>query len=147
MTAFGPLLYGRDGSDTTGRNMARCCGKPLNHLFFASAKAARKSRPRTTGDGVTQLAEPNFHRCDGLPVGEFKKSWTTATKKAKCVGKLFHDLRRTCARTLLAAGVPQVTARELIGHRTSAMFDRYAIVSSADVLAAQKKVAEFRKQA
>jgi hypothetical protein len=41
----------------------------------------------------------------------------------------------------------QVTARELTGHRTSAMFDRYAIVSSADVLAAQKKVAEFRRQA
>jgi hypothetical protein len=41
----------------------------------------------------------------------------------------------------------QVTARELTGHRTSAMFDRYAIVSSADVLTAQKKVAEFRRQA
>jgi integrase len=96
-------------------------------------------------DGVTQLAEPIFHRGDGLPVGEFKKSWATATKKAKCPGKLFHDLRRTCARRLLAAGVPQVVARELTGHRTSAMFDRYAIVSGADVLAAQKKVTEFRR--
>jgi hypothetical protein len=38
-------------------------------------------------------------------------------------------------------------ARELTGHRTSAMFDRYTIVSSTDVLAAQKKVALFRKQA
>ena len=68
-----------------------------------------------------------------------------ATKKAKCAGRLFHDLRRTCARRLLAAGVREVVARELTSHRTSAMFDRYAIVSSADVLAAQKKVAQFRK--
>ena len=90
-------------------------------------------------------AKPIFHRGNGLPVGEFKRSWAMATKKAKCVGRLFHDLRRTCARRLLAAGVPQVVARELTGHRTSAMFDRYAIVSSADVLAAQKKVAQFRK--
>jgi hypothetical protein len=51
------------------------------------------------------------------------------------------------ARRLLAAGVPQVVARELTGHRTSAMFDRYAIVSSTDMLAAQKKVELFRKQA
>jgi hypothetical protein len=33
------------------------------------------------------------------------------------------------------------------GHRTSAMFDRYAIVSNVDALMAQIKVAEFRKQA
>ncbi len=106
-------------------------------------EVCKNRRPRV----ITQLAEPIFHRGDGLPVGEFKKSWATATKKAQCAGKLFHDLRRTCARRLLAAGVPQVIARDLTGHRTSAMFDHYAIVSSADVLAAQKKVAEFRKQA
>jgi integrase len=110
---------------------------------------ARRMRARRVAsiDGVTRFAEAIFHRGDGLPVGEFKRSWATATKKSNCEGKLFHDLRRTCARRLLAAGVPQVVARELTGHRTSAMFDRYAIVSSADVLAAQTKVAEFRKQA
>ena len=78
----------------------------------------RRSRRLVPMDGVTQLAEPIFHRGDGLTIGEFKKSWATATKKAKCAGKLFHDLRRTCARRLLAAGVPQVIARELTGHRT-----------------------------
>jgi hypothetical protein len=36
---------------------------------------------------------------------------------------------------------------KLTGHRTSTMFDRYAIVSSVDVLLAQEKTAEFRKQA
>jgi hypothetical protein len=33
-----------------------------------------------------------FHR-DGAPVGDFKKSWTTATKAAKCEELLFHDFR------------------------------------------------------
>jgi integrase len=104
----------------------------------------KKARRLVTVDGVTALAEPIFHRGDGLPIGEFKKSWATAAKKARCPGRLFHDFLRTCARRLLAAGVPQVVARELTGHRTSAMFDRYAIVSSTDVLAAQRKVAQFR---
>jgi hypothetical protein len=32
-------------------------------------------------DGVTQFAEPIFHRGNGLPVREFKRSWATATGK------------------------------------------------------------------
>ncbi len=120
---------------------------PLGPELAEIIARRRKARRLVPMDGVTQLAEPIFHRGDGLPIGEFKKSWATATQKAKCAGKLFHDLRRTCARRLLAAGVPQVIARELTGHRTSAMFDRYAIVSNVDVLAAQKKVAQFRRQA
>jgi hypothetical protein len=36
---------------------------------------------------------------------------------------------------------------KLTAYRTSTMFDRYAIVSSVDVLLAQKTIAEFRKQA
>jgi integrase len=110
----------------------------------------RRRRARAvTEDGAVQLrlADLVFHRGDGKPIGDFKKSWATATKKAHCEGKIFHDFRRTCARRLLAAGVPQVVARELTGHRTSAMFDRYAIICSAEVLAAQKRVSEFRKQA
>jgi integrase len=120
---------------------------PIGPELAAIIEKRKKARRVVSIDGVTRFADPIFHRGDGLPVGEFKKSWATATKKAKCEGKLFHDVRRTCARRLLAAGVPQVIARELTRHRTSAMFDRYAMVSSADVLAAQTKVAEFRKQA
>jgi integrase len=118
---------------------------PLGPKLTEIIARRKKARRLVPIDGVTALADPIFHREDGLPVGEFEKSWATATTKAKCRGRLFHDLRRTCARRLLAAGVPQVVARELTGHRTSAMFDRYAIVSSTDVLAAQKKVAQFRK--
>jgi Phage integrase family. len=120
---------------------------PIGPELAEIIRRRRKARPLIPIDGVTRLAEPIFHRGDGLHIGDFKKSWATATKKANCAGRLLHDLRRTCARRLLAAGVPQVVARELTGHRTSAMFDRYAIVSSVDVLAAQKKIADFRKQA
>ena len=118
---------------------------PLGAELAAIIERRKKSRRVVSLSGTTRLAEPIFHRGDGQPIAEFRKSWATATKKAECHGRLFHDLRRTVARRLLAAGVPQVTARALTGHRTSAMFDRYSIVNGADLLAAQSKVTEFRK--
>jgi integrase len=46
----------------------------------------KKARRVLSMDGVTRFAEPIFHRGDGLPVGDFKKSWATATKKSNCEG-------------------------------------------------------------
>lgn len=97
--------------------------------------------------GTAQLSEYIFHR-DGAPVREFNKSWATATKAAKCEELLFHDLRRTCARRLLAAGVPTQIAKSITGHETDSIFSRYAIVDAALMLAAQEKVAaKFPRQA
>jgi integrase len=118
---------------------------PLGTELATIIERRKKARRVLSLDGTAQLSETIFHRGDGQRVGDFKKSWATATRKANCTGKLFHDLRRSCARRLVAAGIPQVTARAFTGHLTDSVFSRYAIVSSADLLAAQTKVAEFRK--
>jgi len=118
---------------------------PLGPELAAIIERRQKARRVVSLDGSTQLSEPIFHRGDAEPIKEFRKSWATATKKAKCPGRLLHDLRRTVARRLVAAAVPQVTARAFTGHLTDSVFARYAIVSSADLLAAQTKVSEFRK--
>lgn len=75
-----------------------------------------------------------FHRL-GEPIREFRKSWATACRLAG-VRRLFHDLRRSACRNMVAAGVAQVTAMQLSGHKTDSMFRRYAIVAENDMRAA-----------
>ena len=94
-------------------------------------------------DGVAMIAELIFHR-DGEPIREFRKSWATACKKAG-VHRLFHDLRRSACRNMVNAGVPQSLAMKISGHRTDAMFKRYAIGDEADLRTALRRTQKYVK--
>jgi integrase len=94
----------------------------------------RKAAMQFKVDGVATKSALIFHR-DGEPVREFRKSWSTACRLAG-VRRLFHDLRRSACRNMVAAGVAQVTAMQLSGHKTDSMFRRYAIVAENDMRAA-----------
>ena len=58
-------------------------------------------------------------------------------------GLIVHDLRRSAARALRTAGVPESVIMAAGGWKTPAMFRRYAIVSSAD----QRALVEMLEQA
>ena len=80
---------------------------------------------------MSPLTSLIFHY-NGKRIGNFRKAWGTATKKAGCPGRLVHDLRRTAVRDMIRAGTPQSVAMSISGHKTNAMFLRYNITSDQD---------------
>jgi len=83
-----------------------------------------------------------FHR-EGKKVGDFRKSWATACKRAGLPGRIPHDFRRTAVRNLVRAGIPERVAMQMTGHKTRSVFERYNIVSEGDLEAAAKRLDEF----
>jgi integrase len=81
-----------------------------------------------------------FTRADGSPVRDFRYAWEAATAEAGLPELLFHDLRRTAVRGLVRSGVSEHVAMRISGHKTRSTFDRYDIVSDADVKDAARKL-------
>lgn len=82
-----------------------------------------------------------FHR-HGKPIKHFRRSWISACVAAgfgteirspggklvkKTANRIPHDFRRTAVRNLERAGVPRSAAMKMVGHKTQAIYQRYAI--------------------
>jgi integrase len=111
-------------------------------------------------------------RSDGKPVRDFRRTWWNLCARAglgsftcrvckrpvpaggKCPqcgarrpaysGLIPHDLRRSAAKALRAAGVPESVIMAAGGWKTPSMFRRYAIVSCADQRAAMEQLERAR---
>ena len=81
-----------------------------------------------------------FHR-NGNRILYPYTAWRRACDRAGCPGKIMHDLRRTAVRNLERAGVPRSVAMKLTGHKTEAVYRRYAIVAEGDLREGVAKLA------
>ncbi len=109
-----------------------------------------------------------FTRANGVAVRSFREAWekacvnagvgkfvcfdcaapmptgstclTCQSKHRKYTGLIFHDLRRTAARNLRRAGIPETVIMKIGGWRTRSVFERYAIVSRGDIVDAMRKL-------
>lgn len=69
----------------------------------------------------------------GRRIRSFRKAWADACKAAGHPGMLVHDLRRSAVRNMERRGLSRSVAMQLTGHKTEAVYRRYAITSEADL--------------
>src|SRR4029453_17927124 len=85
---------------------------------------ARRAALRAPGDTLV-------FKKDGITRRAWLKAWPEACQRAGVPGRRLHDCRRTAARNLIRAGVPERVAMMLLGHATRSIFERYKIGRAA----------------
>jgi integrase len=83
-----------------------------------------------------------FHR-EGKRIKDLRGAWAKACKSAGLTGRILHDFRRTAVRNLERAGVSRSVAMKMTGHKTEAVYRRYAIVAESDLHEAAAKLAKL----
>src|SRR5258708_1661783 len=77
------------------------------------------------------------------PLRRSKRSFASACEKAKIFGPRFHDLRHTAATRLAETGAEPTTIKDILGHSTLAMTDRYTHAVENRKREALERIADF----
>jgi integrase len=85
-----------------------------------------------------------FCGTDGTRIRSIKRSFATACRKAGIADFHIHDLRHTCAAWLVTAGVALSEIRDLLGHSTVQMTERYAHLAPENVRIAVTRLEEAK---
>ena len=102
--------------------------------------------PRPWRDGGRDPDSPLvFHR-DGIPIRRWRTAWRTACQAAGVPTRFLHDCRRTAARNLIRASVPERVAMLLTSHKSRAIFDRYNIIHEQELLEAGDQLVKYLAQ-
>jgi len=101
---------------------------------------AQRAASDTLQKKTDRLIPCVFHR-GGKPIKDFRRAWQTACEAAGLPGRIPHDFRRTAVRNLERAGVSRSVAMKMTGHKTEAVYRRYAIVSEQDLREGSQKLA------
>jgi excisionase family DNA binding protein len=90
---------------------------PVNAFLFSLLESMKSQ------NGASEFVFPNPRT--GQPYTELKKSFKAACRDAGIKDLRFHDLRHTFATRLVHAGVDLITVRDLLGHFSIRVTQRY----------------------
>ena len=76
----------------------------------------------------------------GQRIGDLKKSFASACKRAEIKGVTPHTLRHTFASWLVMSGRPLLEVRDLLGHSTIKMTERYAHLAPENLVDAVSSI-------
>jgi integrase len=113
--------------NTEGRTFAF---NAIDELRLTLERCRDDARHRMQRNG--QILPWVFHR-GGKQIKSLRSVWGVSCTAAGCPGRIPHDFRRTAVRNLVRAGVPERIAMTMTGHKTRSVFERYNIVSPADL--------------
>lgn len=140
----------------------------LRAMLTAISEAQKAKQLKVKPLRVPAAIALHVFQISGKPVGAFRKQWKTACHKAAIPGtivepvkkggkpgavkvlkpgRIFHDLRRSAVREFVKAGMSEAAAMKLSGHKTRSVFDRYNVVSEADLRDAVAKLDAKAKRA
>jgi integrase len=104
---------------------------PLNR----EARSALINRARFRAE---QCPDSNWVFCDqnGQRIANVRRSFETACRRINLEDFTIHDLRHTCAAWLVSAGVALAEIRDLLGHASITMTERYAHLAPENIRAA-----------
>ena len=86
------------------------------------------------------ITDRAIHASDGKRIKSLRGAWGSACTAAGLPGRIPHDFRRTAVRNLEQVGVSRSAAMSMVGHKTEAIYRRYAIVDAGALREAAAKI-------
>jgi integrase len=97
-------------------------------------------------DPTSKKGHGGRRNAPGAQIKSFYESWRAAVQNAGFPDLLFHDLRRSAVRNMVEKiGMSEKRAMEISGHKTRSCFERYHIVSLADIQESGQKMDKWMK--
>lgn len=130
------IIYLRDSKNGEPRQLPFGDSDVLARII-REQRASASALELRTGKPVTHV----FHYA-GRPLPDgLRRCWRSSCRKAGLGPRLFHDLRRSFIQRCEDLGVARSSAMKITGHRTEAVYARYAIAPRASLSAALQRLA------